>query len=73
MPAYLVEQDEYFDRDDPLYPRGLYQFLRSNGTRGDYPDNCARFVFFCRAVLEAGYVCSITGPRCCISTIGRQG
>ena len=53
LPVYLVEQNDYFDRDDPLYKRGLYQFLRTNGTRGDYPDNCARFVFFCRAVLEA--------------------
>lgn len=53
LPVYLVEQNDYFDRDDPLYKRGIYQFLRTNGTRGDYPDNCARFVFFCRAVLEA--------------------
>jgi starch synthase len=53
IPVYLVEQKEYFDRDDPVYKRGIYQFLRSNGTRGDYPDNFARFVFFCRAVLEA--------------------
>jgi starch synthase len=53
IPVYLIEQKDYFDRDDPLYKRGIYQFLRSNGTRGDYPDNFARFVFFCRAVLEA--------------------
>ncbi len=41
-PVYLIEQPAYFDRD------GLYgdQF-------GDYRDNCPRFVFFCRAVLEA--------------------
>src|SRR5947209_3560418 len=53
VPAYLVEQNELFDRDDPTLGRGLYQFLRSNGTRGDYPDNDARFIFFCRAILEA--------------------
>jgi len=42
VPVYLVEQDQYFDRDD------LY------GADGkDYIDNCERFVFFSRAVLEA--------------------
>jgi len=42
VPVYLVEQDQYYDRDD------LY------GTDGkDYIDNCERFVFFCRAVMEA--------------------
>lgn len=53
IPVYLVEQKDFFDRDDPQFKRGIYQFLRTNGTRGDYPDNFARFVFFCRAVLEA--------------------
>ena len=42
VPVYLVEQDAYFDRPE------LY---RANGE--DYPDNCERFVFFCRAVMEA--------------------
>jgi starch synthase len=42
VPVYLVEQEQYFNR------AGLYQ---ENGT--DYKDNCERFVFFCRAVLEA--------------------
>jgi len=42
VPVYLVEQDHYFDRDE------LY------GADGkDYVDNCERFVFFCRAVMEA--------------------
>lgn len=37
----LVQQDAYFDR------QGLY------GEEGvDYKDNCERFVFFCRSVLE---------------------
>jgi len=40
--VYLVQQAEYFDRD------GLYQ---QDGS--DYPDNCERFVFFSRAVLES--------------------
>jgi starch synthase len=42
VPVYLVEQDQYFDRDE-LYAMG----------REDYKDNCERFVFFCRAVMEA--------------------
>jgi len=42
VPVYLIEQDQYFDRDE------LY------GVDGkDYIDNCERFVFFSRAVLEA--------------------
>lgn len=42
VPVYLVQQDQYFDRDE------LY------GSEGkDYIDNCERFVFFCRAVMEA--------------------
>ncbi len=41
LPIYLVEQEDYFDRPE------LY------GTAdGDYPDNAARFGFFCRAVLD---------------------
>jgi starch synthase len=39
--VYLIDQPRYFDRD------GLYG---SDGS--DYPDNCERFVFFNRAVLE---------------------
>jgi starch synthase len=39
--VYLVEQDDYYDREE------LY---RLNGR--DYVDNCERFVFFCRSVLQ---------------------
>ncbi len=42
VPVYLVRQDHYYDRP------GLYQ---QDGV--DYQDNCERFVFFCRAVMEA--------------------
>jgi starch synthase len=52
VPVWLVEQNDYFDRDDPNFGRGLYQFTQADGKR-DYADNCERFVFFCRAVLEA--------------------
>ena len=42
VPIYLIHQPDYFDRD------GLYQ------TGGDdYQDNCERFVFFSRAVLDS--------------------
>ena len=42
VPVYLVQQDEYFDRPE------LY---RQEGE--DYRDNCERFVFFNRAVMES--------------------
>ena len=42
VPVYLVQQDQYYDRDE------LY-----NVEGKDYIDNCERFVFFSRAVLEA--------------------
>ncbi|HEX5471669.1 MAG TPA: glycogen synthase GlgA [Lacipirellulaceae bacterium] len=41
-PVYLIHQPQYYDRPE------LY---RENGH--DYKDNCERFVFFCRAALEA--------------------
>jgi starch synthase len=41
VPVYLIQQDQYFDRDE------LY-----NVDGKDYIDNCERFVFFSRAVLE---------------------
>jgi len=41
---YLVANDAYYDRD------GLYF---DHGKNADYSDNCERFVFFARAVLEA--------------------
>ena len=42
VPVYLVRQDDYYDRSE-LYGE--------NGA--DYKDNCERFIFFCRAVLES--------------------
>jgi len=48
VPVYLVEQDDYYDRD------------RLYGTEaGDFADNCERYVFFCRAVLQAAGVLGI--------------
>jgi starch synthase len=42
VPVYFVDEPEYFDRPE------LYR----EGDR-DYADNCERFVFYCRAVLES--------------------
>jgi starch synthase len=42
VPVYLVQQDQYFDRE---------QLYGADGK--DYIDNCERFVFFSRAILEA--------------------
>lgn len=42
VPVYLIDHPGYFDRE------ALYQVAGR-----DYPDNCERFVFFQRAVLEA--------------------
>jgi starch synthase len=53
VPIYFVENDLYFDRDDPAQGRGIYQYTQADGARRDYDDNCERFVFFNRAVLEA--------------------
>jgi starch synthase len=53
IPVYLIEQAEYFERDDPAQGRGIYQWTTPQGEQRDYADNCERFIFFCRAVLEA--------------------
>lgn len=53
IPVYLVEQPELFERDEPALGRGIYQLTQADGTKHDYPDNCTRFTFFCRAVIQA--------------------
>ena len=53
VPIFFVEQPDFFERDDPAAGMGLYQFTLPDGGKRDYPDNSARYVFFCRAVLEA--------------------
>lgn len=53
VPVFLIEQNDYFDRDDPARGRSIYQYLGEENKREDYPDNCERFVFFSRAILEA--------------------
>jgi len=42
VPVYLIDQPDYYDRP---------QLYREEGE--DYRDNCERFTFYCRAVLEA--------------------
>jgi starch synthase len=53
VPVYLVEQPEFFDRDDRALGLGIYQFTSTGGQKKDYPDNARRFIFFCRAILES--------------------
>lgn len=51
--AYFVENADLFERDDPAYGRGIYQYRTHDGDLADYHDNGERFTFFCRAALEA--------------------
>jgi starch synthase len=53
VPVLLVEQRHYFERDNPAEGRSFYQWASPDGRKYDYSDNCERFVFFSRAVLEA--------------------
>jgi starch synthase len=41
VPVYFIGQDDFFDREE------LY-----GDSKGEYPDNAQRFIFFSRAVLE---------------------
>ncbi|MFO0878531.1 MAG: glycogen synthase GlgA [Gemmataceae bacterium] len=52
VPVWLVDHEHYFDRDDPTHGRGIYQWSDADGSRHDYSDNCERFTYFNRAVLE---------------------
>ncbi|MFL5341248.1 MAG: glycogen synthase GlgA [Gemmataceae bacterium] len=53
VPVWLVEQADYFDRDDPALKRSLYQYTDARGHKRDYDDNGERFLFFSKAVLAA--------------------
>jgi starch synthase len=52
VPIWFVSAGDLFNRDQPEFGRGLYQFAGTDGSRRDYPDNGARFALFSRAVLE---------------------
>jgi starch synthase len=52
VPVYLVEQADFFERDDALTGAGLYQYSEWHGGKRDYEDNAARFIFLSRAILE---------------------
>ena len=43
LPVYFIERGEYFDRQSTTIAQH----------KGDYFDNCERFIFFCRAALSA--------------------
>jgi len=53
VPVILVEQPDYYERDNRALGHGLYQYTTAAGQKTDYADNCERYGFFCRAVLEA--------------------
>jgi len=53
IPVFLIENADFFERDDPERGLGIYQRTTPDGRKTDYPDNCARYVFFSRAVMEA--------------------
>jgi starch synthase len=53
VPIYFIAQPELFERDDPARGFGLYQYTLADNSKRDYQDNCTRYTFFCRAILEA--------------------
>ena len=53
VPVFLVENAEFFERDDVAQGRSFYQYTQPNGQKVDYPDNAVRYIYFCRAVMEA--------------------
>jgi starch synthase len=53
VPVLLVEQPHFYERDNPAEGRSFYQWTSPDGRKYDYSDNLDRFVFFCRAILEA--------------------
>jgi starch synthase len=53
VPVFLIENADFFERDDPAKGLGIYQRTAPDSRKVDYPDNCARFTFFSRAVMEA--------------------
>jgi starch synthase len=60
VPVYLVEQADFFERDDPGLGASLYGYTEWHGGKRDYEDNASRFIFLCRAILE---VVRLTGFR----------
>ncbi|MGF1579260.1 MAG: glycogen synthase GlgA [Gemmataceae bacterium] len=52
VPVYMVGCAQYFERDDPNHGTTFYQYTTPSGKKVDYEDNCERFTFFSRAVLE---------------------
>lgn len=60
VPVYLIEHEDYFERDEKLFGHTIYQFKSTEGPLRDYPDNDSRFVFFQRAVLDALHKLDLT-------------
>ena len=53
VPVFLIEHPDLFERDDPSHGRGLYHSTGPDGSKRDYADNAYRYLFFCRAAMEA--------------------
>jgi starch synthase len=53
IPVYFLEQTEFYERDDPKSGADLYQYRLPDSRTADYADNASRFIFLCRATLEA--------------------
>ncbi|QVL34306.1 glycogen synthase GlgA [Telmatocola sphagniphila] len=51
--VYFIEHPAFFERDDSRYARSYYQFTSWDGRKYDYGDNADRYIFFCRAAIEA--------------------
>jgi starch synthase len=52
VPVYLIEHNDYFDRDDPAAGRSIYQWTAPDHSKRDYDDNCERYTFLNRATME---------------------
>lgn len=53
VPIFFIDQPEFFDRHNNALGGGIYQYVDAAGRLIDYGDNCARFIFFNRAIFEA--------------------
>ncbi|MEZ6140198.1 MAG: glycogen synthase GlgA [Zavarzinella sp.] len=50
---YFVENEGFFERDDIKFGTTIYQYTNEVGKKVDYGDNCQRFAFFNRAIMES--------------------
>lgn len=53
VPLYLIEHNNFFDRDYPEYGNTIYSYRGPDGEQHDYGDQLTRFAFFSKSVLNA--------------------